>query len=211
MRNPARHALFASFAFALTSAVSLQASADDAATVAPSNAPASTTVTDTTTSVSDGTTPVQTQEPVVTEHSYTTTTTSPNLQLTSPSEHPYVDKEERKSWPNRSMLSTGATVLTLSYIPAVIAAAAAKDTSNDLYIPVAGPWLEIANQPNNNTNTALLAIDGVFQGLGALTMLGGLLIPERNTENWYLIGNNRFNVLPAGGRASLGLRAAGRF
>jgi len=109
------------------------------------------------------------------------------------------------------MLSTGATVLVLSYVPAAIAAATADDTSDDLYIPVAGPWLEIANHPNDTLSTTLLAIDGAFQGLGSLAMLAGLIIPERKSENWYLIGNNKLHMMPSGGRASVGMRAAGTF
>jgi len=188
-------------------------SAAPAATPAPADSTTTTTSTTETTTGSGVVAPAP-DEPVVTdEQSYTTTRTQPNLQLTttSSSNQPYVDSEVKETtWPNRKLLTTGATVLTLSYLPAVIAAATADDTSDNLYIPVAGPWIEMS-KPNNGGNTALLAIDGVFQGLGALALLGGLVLPEKKTKDWYLIGSRDLHVQPNAGRASLGLTAAGRF
>jgi hypothetical protein len=92
--------------------------------------------------------------------------------------------------PNRVLMQSGIVVLGLSYVPAfVVATTSPRSEDNYLYIPVAGPWLDLGhregcNHPNGNTcdnetmNKALLVTDGVFQGIGALQILGSFLFPE---------------------------------
>jgi hypothetical protein len=94
--------------------------------------------------------------------------------------------------PNRALLGTGFVTFAAAYIPAV-AVAAGSDLHEDhhLYVPVAGPWLDLANRPmcaanspacdNETTNKVLLGVDGAFQGIGALTTLAGFLAPENGT------------------------------
>ncbi|HEY1691441.1 MAG TPA: hypothetical protein VGG39_04745 [Polyangiaceae bacterium] len=93
--------------------------------------------------------------------------------------------------PNRYMIGSGLVVFGLSYIPAV-AVAAESSTSADhhLYVPIVGPWLDMGTRPacgpqaiscdNETTNKVLLGVDGVFQGLGALTTIFGFLSPEHD-------------------------------
>ena len=94
--------------------------------------------------------------------------------------------------PNRAMVGSGLVMFGLSYIPAVIVASQSnQDVDHHLYIPVAGPWINLANRPDcnvarigcdtENTNKVLLVVDGVFQGVGALTTVIGLLSTERET------------------------------
>jgi hypothetical protein len=119
--------------------------------------------------------------------------------------------QDRWTFPNRPLVITGTAVLVSSYVPAVIAGAVSDDISKKAYYPVAGPWMEIAQESNSETWTALLAIDGVFQGLGALALVSGFVIPERKTRNWYLIGSNDVMITPRLSQRSVGLGAFARF
>jgi hypothetical protein len=124
----------------------------------------------------------------------------------------YVDTAERRTLPNRPLLGTSALTFTAAYLPAVITAAVNDDdTSDNLFIPIAGPWMEIARDENSPGNKALLAISGTFQGLGALGLVGSLFIPESRTSNWYLMGNRKVNVTPVATRDTYMLGAHGRF
>ncbi|MDQ2647559.1 MAG: hypothetical protein M3020_27435 [Myxococcota bacterium] len=89
--------------------------------------------------------------------------------------------------PNRKLLSSGAWTLGLSYAPALVVAIKSERRGDDyLYYPVVGPWLDLAHRKcatcgDDNLNQALLVTDGVFQGIGALSILGAFLLPERHT------------------------------
>ncbi len=94
--------------------------------------------------------------------------------------------------PNVPLLTTGLTTFGLSYAPAlVIGAMSSQSSDRNLYIPVAGPWLDMANRPacggrgpsctSETTNKVLLGVDGVAQGLGAAMTVVGLLVPTRHT------------------------------
>ncbi|HTQ42350.1 MAG TPA: hypothetical protein VMI75_06275 [Polyangiaceae bacterium] len=94
--------------------------------------------------------------------------------------------------PNVPLLTTGLTTFGLSYAPAlVIGAMSSQSADRNLYIPVAGPWLDMANRPacggrgpsctGETTNKVLLGVDGVAQGLGAAMTVVGLLVPTRHT------------------------------
>lgn len=107
-----------------------------------------------------------------------------------------VDEPSTLRWPNRPLLITGSAVVTAFYLPAVVFQAS-QDRNNDLYIPVAGPWMDLASGNDGRLAKALLGADGVMQGLGALSLLASFAIPEKRTRNWYLLGNGRaFNVSP---------------
>ena len=121
-------------------------------------------------------------------------------------------RSETRRWPNRPLMVTSTLMFTAAYVPAVITAAINEDdTTDNLYIPVAGPWLEFAREPASKGNKALLAVSGVFQDLGALGMLTSLLVPERTTSRWYLIGNQRFSAAPVADRFTYGVSARGQF
>src|SRR5689334_19603825 len=89
---------------------------------------------------------------------------------------PMVDETNRLTFPNRPLLITGSTVFVLSYVPAVVFQAV-EERNKDLYIPVAGPWMDFAKGDDGTLAKSLLAADGVLQGLGALSMVGSLFIP----------------------------------
>lgn len=89
--------------------------------------------------------------------------------------------------PNRKLLSSGAWTLGLSYAPALVVAIKSERRGDDyLYYPVVGPWLDLAHRKcatcgDDSLNQALLVTDGVFQGIGALSIVGAFLLPERHT------------------------------
>ena len=95
--------------------------------------------------------------------------------------------------PNVPMITTGLVTFGLSYIPAlVVAGESTQSADHSLYVPLAGPWIDIANRPacgnggpdcnTENTDKVLIGVDGVFQGVGAVMTVIGLLTPERHHD-----------------------------
>lgn len=133
---------------------------------------------------------------------------------------PVIDAETTKSTlPNRPLLITGAVLLGGAYgASAIVAATSNRLEDEKLYYPVVGPWMDL-NERDCNANPCstktldqvLLVGSGVVQGLGALSLVMSLVVPEKTTRRWYLIGNESLSVAPQVGRYSTGLSAVGRF
>jgi len=96
--------------------------------------------------------------------------------------------------PNRGMLRSGVFMLGVPYVTSVIVAAESDHPGDDnLYIPVAGPWMDLAGRgPCGNVpggpscdgetvNKVLLVVDGIFQGIGAIDIVGAFVFPETRT------------------------------
>jgi hypothetical protein len=130
--------------------------------------------------------------------------------------------------PNRALIRTGVLVLGMSYVPAFIVASTNPRPDDDyLYFPVAGPWLDLANrQPcgtsceNESLNKALLVTDGIFQGIGALEIVGSFLFMEtrvaatsiRNPRSIASIGKRiPVSITPTYMHGGYGVTAAGEF
>jgi len=105
---------------------------------------------------------------------------------------PNVTKERvETTGPNRALLHSGVWIFVLSYVPAVIVAAESnRHGDKNLYVPIAGPWMDLAARdrcPSNGScksdtlNKVLIVVDGIFQGLAALDIVGALLFPETRT------------------------------
>ena len=139
-----------------------------------------------------------------------------------------VEERTVASGPNRSMLYSGIWTLGLSYVPAlVVAAESSRHGDKDLYIPVAGPWMDLANRsacpPNircsdETANKVLLVIDGVFQGLGALDIIGAFLMPETrtittrtNAKTDFRLAGLSLRLSPAWFQSGYGISALGSF
>lgn len=144
-----------------------------------------------------------------------TPTPSSTAKTVQSTNEPQMETEiTRKVLPNRPLLATGSTLLLGSYVPAVIGAAVSDRSGDDkMYIPVAGPWLTLKEGHSETAGQkTLLVVDGAVQGLGALMMLGSLMIPERVTHDWHLFGRNeRLQLGPQYSRTGFGLGANGRF
>ena len=94
--------------------------------------------------------------------------------------------ESSGALPNRSLLRSGVFTLGASYVPALVVAIESDRSADErLYAPVVGPWLDLAERGDcqgecdgETVNKVLLVADGVFQGIGALQILGSLVFPE---------------------------------
>lgn len=91
--------------------------------------------------------------------------------------------------PDPFLLRSGLFTLGAAYVPALVVAID-SDTRGDenLYVPVAGPWLDLAEREDcaadcgaETVNKALLVTSGVFQSLGALQVIGAFMFPETRT------------------------------
>lgn len=125
--------------------------------------------------------------------------------------------------PNRGLLRSGLFMLGVPYVTSVIVAAQSDHPGdNNLYIPVAGPWMDLAGRGScgnvggpscdgETVNKVLLVVDGIFQGLGALDIVGAFVFPETRTV---YAGSTppRVVVAPAYyGRDGYGVSAFARF
>jgi hypothetical protein len=111
----------------------------------------------------------------------------------------------------------------VAYIPAlVVAIESDRSSDNHLYAPVVGPWLALADRDDcsgdcdgETVNKVLLVTDGVFQGLGALQIVGAFVFPETRTVAVTSADGSTavsFTVTPANmGRRGTGLMAVGNF
>jgi hypothetical protein len=124
--------------------------------------------------------------------------------------------------PNSAMLGSGLFTFGVPYIASVVVAANSDHPGdNNLYLPVVGPWLDFANRgdcgafgqrscDNETANKVLLVVDGVFQGIGALQIVGAFLSPETRTVT--VATNPRFKLGPSSvGRTGYGVAAVGSF
>jgi hypothetical protein len=125
----------------------------------------------------------------------------------------------RKIHPNRPILITGAALLVGSYVPTVaIQAAEGRPEDKDLYIPVVGPWITLANRDCNGTcenetrDTALMVTSGILQGAGAALTIASFFIPEKVEAAKIQAGPATVQVLPSRvGSAGYGVGAVGTF
>lgn len=163
-------------------------------TVSPIQPPPSTTPTSTTTVTSADTTPVPPSEPV----SHDTTTLNQSIR------------------PNRPLLFTGGLIFAGAYATTAALTAANTDGGGDknMYIPVVGPWLHLADSGNHEgtRDTLLVAGSGVLQGVGLGMAIASLFVPEKIPAATIQAGNVKMNLTAASfGRSSAGVGALGEF
>ena len=123
----------------------------------------------------------------------------------------------QESMPNSALIGSGLTMFGFSYIPSMVVAASSPRASDSaLYVPVVGPWVDLARRdrdcssapcPGDTANKVLLVFNGVFQGLGTLHILGGFLFPTTRT----VTQTAGVHVLPSVGATQMGLTAVGAF
>jgi hypothetical protein len=119
------------------------------------------------------------------------------------------------------LVSTGIVTLGLSYgAAAIVAANSSRPADKRLYVPVLGPWLDIADRgscpvgnsscDHETTNKILIIGDGVIQAVGALTLLSGLMSPTRTIAS---VGPLKIaQIAPVSfGEGRPGVAALGRF
>jgi hypothetical protein len=125
--------------------------------------------------------------------------------------------------PNRGLLHSGLFVFGVPYVASVIVASSSDHPGDDnLYLPVAGPWMDLANRgtcghlgerscDSETGNKVLLVFDGIFQGLGALDIVGAFVFPETRTVST-VSSERRFVIAPTyWGRNGYGVHAVATF
>jgi hypothetical protein len=118
--------------------------------------------------------------------------------------------------PNRSLLSGGLFTFGIPYAAsAIVAVESPNSADRHLFIPVAGPWLDLANRPSctecgtETVNKVLLVGNGILQGLGALQIVGALMFPEERVVRTSAM---TITITPASvGGSAPGLAAYGTF
>jgi len=134
--------------------------------------------------------------------------------------------EVSQTRPNSSMLTSGAFAIGVPYVASVIVAAESNHPGDkNLFIPVAGPWLDLSQRHcpmagtcgNEGLYTGLLIANGIFQGVGALQIAGAFLFPETITVTEHArdgstrtVASLRFTPAMVGG-AGYGVSANGAF
>lgn len=154
----------------------------------------------------------------------------PSVTTTTAADYEYslasADTEVRSTRPNRPMLATGGVLFAASYGASVIVAAA-SDTDGDerLYIPVVGPWLDMAEREctigecssREDFNNVLLIGSGVAQGLGVGLAIASFLVPEKRevrvtkANGPAVAYKPEIKVTPISLRGGGGIGAAGTF
>jgi hypothetical protein len=93
--------------------------------------------------------------------------------------------------PNTVMLGTGALAFLGAYVPSlVVAASSDHDDDEWLYVPLAGPWIDLASRgcgdgpqtPTCGTNgfeRAALIGSGVVQALGVIGIVASFAMPQK--------------------------------
>ena len=126
----------------------------------------------------------------------TTAVASAQTSTTTVTSEPVVPAQtvtsEEAYMPNRYLLTTGFILWGVPYVSGVVVAAQSSNPADQhLYVPIAGPWIDLANRQgcpvgsnacdNETTNKVLLGLDGAFQAIGTLEVLWGFLRPEHKT------------------------------
>ena len=132
--------------------------------------------------------------------------------------------EGRSDQSANGLIGAGVFILASSYLTAtVVAESSDLKADQQMFVPVAGPWLDLARRPICNANTcgtefanrALIATDGLLQGLGAFMTLVGLLTLDDDTQETRAAKLQRektVHVSPSQfGSAGYGVAAYGRF
>lgn len=204
---------------------STSTSTSSSTVMTPSSPSAPTTSTTTTTQGTPGATPVPAPMPGAPTTSTTTITSADETLPVTPSvpvmgsttSAPPRDMTlYSKRTPNKAVLITGGSLFVSTYVTtAALAAANGPTADKDLFIPVVGPWINLAdrdtNREDNSRDTALIVGSGVLQGVGAAMLISSFFIPEKVPTARISAGNVKMNVTPTAGPGAGGIGAVGTF
>ena len=108
----------------------------------------------------------------------------------------------------RNLIIRGAGLFAIWYFPAAAVAALAREPA--LWVPIAGPFIQLAQTPTNAAGALLLAMDGFFQSVGAAMIVYGVAVPTRVLVRD--VGPARVSVAPLSlGAGAHGVGIVGRF
>jgi hypothetical protein len=120
--------------------------------------------------------------------------------------------------PNRPMLITGGLVLIGTYATtAAVVGANGNSGDHDLYIPVVGPWINVAERTcsgdceDHKRDTVLITASGILQGIGSVMVLTSFIVPEKVATAKILAGPVKMQVTPTAAAGGAGVSAFGTF
>jgi hypothetical protein len=131
-----------------------------------------------------------------------------------------------KGGPSGAMLWSGALTLGLTYgAGVVVAASSSLPADHNMFVPIAGPWMALANRggcggptgPSCDASTTykvLIVADGIGQALGAFMIIDAFLNPETRTvyRSTTAADKPSVRVAPASmGAGGYGMMAVGSF
>ncbi|MFO0616133.1 MAG: hypothetical protein U0414_26305 [Polyangiaceae bacterium] len=131
--------------------------------------------------------------------------------LTRPAE---AQENQRTRVINYPLVVSGAFTFGLPYVISVMSASTSVEPADSfLYIPVAGPWIDLGAArcvEKSCTSETLakigLVTDGVFQDLGALMIVGGVVFRRE-----VVVRTSSVEIAPVAGAAFQGVRVSGAF
>ena len=128
---------------------------------------------------------------------------------------PYIERE-----PNYELIAGGTLLFVSAYgFSAMTASASPVSADERLFIPVVGPWLDLAERPHcsnlkalpacetEGANKAMLVASGLTQSVGVLLVLGGFLFPKLTIVDGRQ--SAKVEVLPQAGPTVAGLMTRG--
>jgi hypothetical protein len=124
--------------------------------------------------------------------------------------------------PSRALLWSGVFTAGVPYVAsAVVGSESGYTPDRALFIPFAGPWVDLSQRsgcPVSSTNCngetvnkVLLVGDGIFQGIGAITIISAFLFPERGVMRARRSATHEVHFSPLTLRSGGGLMAVGAF
>jgi hypothetical protein len=126
--------------------------------------------------------------------------------------------------PSMAMVGSGLVLFGLSYVPALVVGTSSRlDADHTLVVPIAGPWMDLAQRPGcyasgsacngENTSKVLLVTDGVLQAASVLVTLSGLFAPayQTTTVQSAKITEPTLHLTPAAMGSGYGMAALGTF
>jgi hypothetical protein len=125
--------------------------------------------------------------------------------------------------PNRELLWSGIFTTGVPYVASTIVASESNySPDRSLFIPIVGPWVDLAQRggcpvattscDTETFNKVMLVGDGIFQDIGALTIISSFLFPERDAARTRRRAAEReLHFAPLWLRSGGGLTASGTF
>lgn len=135
-----------------------------------------------------------------------------------------VPTHEYRTGPDFSLLRTGLWTLSVAYASSVVVAATSpRDADNYLFVPIAGPWLDLSHRDSADNGKyetfykTLLIADGLIQGFAAAQIAWSFIVGETrlvslngSTQHTGLRGF-AMRTTPMFSRDVFGLRTVGEF
>lgn len=152
--------------------------------------------------------------PAISAHAQPTTT------VVVPTQSADDGQYEADMW-NGQVFASGAVIFGGAYLASVIAAEESSRTGDHhLYVPLAGPWLDLADRSScritdircddETSIKVLLIADGVFQAAGVLGMLDAIVSPTHHRRVVH-VAKREVHIAPTVKDGAPGLQVFGKF